>query len=97
MLSSGISSSLTSSLVSKSDYVDWFALIDSVNNIEAIGQLIYTHQAYFFVLSGLVLLVAMIGAIVLTTQNKDGSIRTQQVFHQLSRNSKKAIFLTRLK
>jgi len=97
MLSSGISSSLTSSLVSNYGYVDWFALIDSVSNIETIGQLVYTHQVYFFILSGLVLLVAMIGAIVLTIQNKDKSIRTQQVFHQLSRNSKSAIFLTRLK
>ena len=97
MLSSGISSSLTSSLVSNYGYVDWFALIDSVSNIETIGQLVYTHQVYFFILSGLVLLVAMIGAIVLTIQNKDKSIRTQQVFHQLSRNPKSAIFLTRLK
>lgn len=97
MLSSGISSSLTSSLVSNYGYLDWFALIDSVSNIETIGQLVYTHQVYFFILSGLVLLVAMIGAIVLTIQNKDKSIRTQQVFHQLSRNSKSAIFLTRLK
>jgi len=97
MLSSGISSSLTSSLISNYGYFDWFAHIDHVTNIETIGQLVYTHQVYFFILSGLVLLVAMIGAIVLTIQNKDKSIRTQQVFHQLSRNSKSAIFLTNLK
>lgn len=59
-----------------------------------IGQLVYTHEVYFFILSGLVLLVAMVGAIVLTSQNRDKSVRTQQVFHQLSRNSKNAIFLT---
>ena len=57
----------------------------------------YTNQVYFFILAGLVLLVAMIGAIVLTSQNRDKSVRVQQVFHQLSRNSKKAIFLTNIK
>jgi NADH-quinone oxidoreductase subunit J len=62
-----------------------------------IGQLVYSYQFYYFILSGLVLLVAMVGAIVLTVQNKDKSIRVQQVFHQLSRNSKRAIFLTNLK
>lgn len=56
----------------------------------------YTHQVYFFILSGLVLLVAMVGAIVLTSQNRDNSVRVQHVFHQLSRNSKNAIFLTNL-
>lgn len=62
-----------------------------------IGQLIYTNQMYFFILSGLVLLVAVVGAIVLTSQAKDKSVRVQQVFQQLSRNSKNAIFLTSLK
>lgn len=52
---------------------------------------------YFFILSGLVLLVAVVGAIVLTSQAKDKSVRVQQVFQQLSRNSKNAIFLTSLK
>jgi NADH-quinone oxidoreductase subunit J len=65
--------------------------------MEVIGQLVYGLQYYFFILSGLVLLVAMIGAIVLTSQNKDKSVRVQQVFHQLSRNSRKAIFLTKKK
>ena len=62
-----------------------------------IGILVYTNQVYFFILAGLVLLVAMIGAIVLTSQNRDKSVRVQHVFHQLSRNSKKAIFLTNIK
>jgi len=98
MLSSGVNSSLTSSLVLKKyDYIDWLSLVDSPTNIEVIGQVVYTAQSLYFIISGLVLLVAMIGAIVLTNQNKDKSIRTQQVFQQLSRNFKKAIFLTRPK
>jgi len=65
--------------------------------MEVLGQLIYSYQAYYFILCGLVLLVAMIGAIVLTIQNKDKSIRVQQVFHQLSRKIEKAVFKTKLR
>jgi NADH-quinone oxidoreductase subunit J len=94
MLMNGVSSPMTSSLMNYYTYMDWFTLIDSPNNIEVIGQLVYTHEVYFFILSGLVLLVAMVGAIVLTSQNKDKTVRVQQVFHQLSRNSQNAIFTT---
>lgn len=97
MLSSGVNSSLTSRVLKKYDYIDWLSLVDSPTNIEVIGQVVYTAQSLYFIISGLVLLVAMIGAIVLTNQNKDKSIRTQQVFQQLSRNFKKPIFLTRPK
>jgi len=38
----------------------------------------------------------MVGAIVLTSQNRDKTVRVQQVFHQLSRNPKTEIFLTSL-
>lgn len=96
MLINGISSPLNFSLINQYNYMDWFDFIDSPNNIEVIAQLVYTHQVYFFILSGLVLLVAMVGAIVLTSQNRDNSVRVQHVFHQLSRNSKNAIFLTNL-
>lgn len=96
-INNGISLPLSNSLMSEYEYFDWFSHIDSISNIEVIGSLVYTNQIYYFILSGLVLLVAMIGAIVLTIQKKDKSVRTQQVFHQLSRNSKNALFLTDLK
>jgi len=96
LLTNGVSSPISNSLMSYYSYMNWFELIDNPNNIEVIGQLVYTHEVYFFILSGLVLLVAMVGAIVLTSQNRDKSVRTQQVFHQLSRNSKSAIFVTSL-
>jgi NADH-quinone oxidoreductase subunit J len=41
-----------------------------ITNTEAIGLLLYTHYAYFFQIAGLVLLVAMIGAIVLTLRHR---------------------------
>lgn len=56
------------------------------------GSLIYTYYFYFFMLSAIILLVAMVGAIVLTAENKDVNIYSQEIFHQLSRNSNKAFF-----
>ena len=87
LLSNGVNSPLDLSLTKNLTYKNWFEFIDSPTNIEVIGQLIYTHQVFYFLLCGLVLLVAMIGAIVLTSQSRDKSVRVQQVFHQLSRNS----------
>src|SRR5687767_12089903 len=43
-----------------------------VTNAEAIGRVLYTDYVYFFQAAGLVLLVAMIGAIVLTLRHKPG-------------------------
>ena len=47
----------------------------SVTNAEAIGRVLYTDYVYFFQIAGLILLVAMIGAIVLTLQHRAGAKR----------------------
>jgi hypothetical protein len=44
----------------------------NLSNTEAIGRVLYTDYIYFFQAAGLVLLVAMIGAIVLTLRHKPG-------------------------
>jgi len=53
----------------------------NMSNTQALGELIYTHYVLLFQISGLILLVAMIGAIVLTLRDRTGSkhqiIRTQ--------------------
>jgi NADH-quinone oxidoreductase subunit J len=55
-----------------------------VSNTVALGQLIYTHYILLFQLSGLVLLVAMMGAIVLTLRDKPEA-RRQLVSRQIDR------------
>ena len=55
-----------------------------VHNIEAIGRLLYTDYIYIFQASGLVLLVAMIGAIVLTLRTRPG-VRRQKIADQVTR------------
>jgi len=57
---------------------------DSVTNAEAIGQVLYTDYVYFFQAAGMVLLVAMIGAIVLTLRHKPG-VKRQVVADQVLR------------
>lgn len=61
-----------------------------VTNIEALGRLIYTKYVFFFQTAGLVLLVAMIGAIVLTLRHKPG-VKRQSVAEQVARGPATAI------
>lgn len=58
---------------------------DAMHNTQAIGHLIYTHYVYLFQASGIVLLVAMIGAIVLTHRTR-GGVRKQKIRDQVNRH-----------
>ncbi|QDP20309.1 NADH-quinone oxidoreductase subunit J [Sphingomonas xanthus] len=61
-------------------------------NIEAVGELLYTRFLFPFEIAGLILLVAMIGAIVLTHRSR-GDARGQNVPRQIDRNPDEAIRL----
>jgi NADH:ubiquinone oxidoreductase subunit 6 (subunit J) len=58
---------------------------EPITNLERIGQVLYTTYFYFFILSGFVLLVAMIGVIVLTLTDKSKS-KKQLIYKQVYRN-----------
>jgi NADH-quinone oxidoreductase subunit J len=55
-----------------------------VTNAQALGRVLYTHYFYLFQTAGLILLVAMIGAIVLTLRQREG-VRRQSIVAQVSR------------
>ena len=55
-----------------------------ITNTEAIGRVLYTKYVYFFQGAGLILLVAMIGAIVLTLRHKEG-VKRQSIAAQVAR------------
>ena len=61
-------------------------------NLEAFGQVLYTQYAGAFEAAGLVLLVAMIGAIVLTLRERKG-VRTQNAMEQMSRTREDGVEL----
>lgn len=65
---------------------------DDVSNLEAIGRVLYTDYAFFFEASGFVLLVAMIGAIVLTLRDREG-VRKQVIADQIARNRETGVEL----
>ncbi len=67
----------------------------NLTNTEALGQLIYTHYIYLFQAAGLILLVAMIGAIVLTHRRRPG-VRRQRIFDQVTRDPKECIELRKI-
>jgi NADH-ubiquinone oxidoreductase chain 6 len=62
-------------------YISYAAKIQSWTNIEALGNLLYTNYFFWFLVSSLILLVAMIGAIVLT-MHKTKQVKRQDVFQQ---------------
>jgi NADH-quinone oxidoreductase subunit J len=63
-----------------------------LTNTEALGRVIYTDYVYYFETAGLILLVAMIGAIVLTLRHKP-NVRRQKIRLQNARDPKLAIRL----
>jgi NADH-quinone oxidoreductase subunit J len=64
----------------------------NLTNTEAIGSILYTDYILYFQLSGVILLVAMIGSIVLTLRTRDG-VKRQSIQSQLDRNYKSTITL----
>jgi len=72
---------------------EWGSMLNYFSNVEILGQLMYTYYFYFFIVAGFILLVAMVGAIILTMQAQ-ANVRRQQIFQQVSRNMESAIFLT---
>ncbi len=64
-------------------------------NTAQLGRLIYTHYVYFFQGAGLILLVAMIGAIVLTLRHKEG-VKRQSIGAQVARTPATAIEIVKV-
>ena len=63
---------------------------EAVANTHALGQILYTHYIYLFQAAGLILLVAMIGAIVLTHRKREG-VRKQSIAAQLRRRPDESV------
>jgi len=64
--------------------------LEEVSNIEALGSVLYTRYILFFQLAGLILFVAMVGAIVLTLRHKEG-LKRQSILQQVGRTPATAV------
>lgn len=71
-------------------------LAQSISNAEAIGRVLYTDFIFYFQAAGAVLLVAMIGAIVLTLQPRDNP-RRQNIAAQNARTKKDGVEVVKVK
>jgi NADH-quinone oxidoreductase subunit J len=69
---------------------------DQVTNTEALGRLFYTHYFYLFQVAGLILLVAIIGAITLTLRHRPGVIR-QDIGRQVHRERGATVELRKIR
>jgi NADH-quinone oxidoreductase subunit J len=67
----------------------------AVSNIQALGDILYTKYIFFFQIAGLILLVAMIGAIVLTLRHKP-NVRRQNISRQVARTPETAIEIVKV-
>ena len=78
----------------KPDLLDSIAIEinTDLTNTQSLGSVIYTDYIHLFQLSGMILLVAMIGAIVLTFRQRSG-VKRQSYFKQISRDRKDGIEL----
>jgi NADH-quinone oxidoreductase subunit J len=65
------------------------------SNTARLGDVIYTDFLYLFQLAGMILLVAMIGAITLTMRHREG-VKRQSIFRQNSRTREETITITRV-
>lgn len=71
-------------------YTNWANIVHQVSNVEVLAEVLYTYYVYFFILAGLVLFVAMLGAIVLTLHHK-ADVKRQEVYKQVGRSYSNAV------
>jgi NADH-quinone oxidoreductase subunit J len=71
------------------------AALAKISNTGAIGKILYTHYFFVFQAAGVVLLVAMIGAIVLTLRQRQG-VRRQKITDQIARTRDQAVTVVKV-
>jgi NADH:ubiquinone oxidoreductase subunit 6 (subunit J) len=81
----------------KNFYVNWLDQTDTFNEIEAVGQIMYTQYVVQFLIAGNILLLAVIGVVVLTLNMRvNVSLEKKQSdFRQLSRTYKNVLISTK--
>tara|TARA_B100001057_G_scaffold364463_1_gene367295 strand:+ start:542 stop:1033 length:492 start_codon:yes stop_codon:yes gene_type:complete len=68
------------------------SIINEISNTHSLGQVLYTDYFHIFQISGMILLIAMIGAIVLTYRQREG-VKKQSYIKQISRERSEGVQL----
>ena len=74
-------------------YINWYGMIDCITDIKVLGQVLYTHYVLQLLITGLILLLAVIGSVVLTMTNSSIKLKKQVLFKQVSRNYKNILLI----
>ena len=80
-----------SNSVFMNQYQDWYNKLDSLTEIEALGQILYTHYVLQFLIAGLILTLAVIGAVILTINLGEKASQSQVITKQLSRRQQNVL------
>ena len=73
-------------------HTNWFDNLDTLTELESIGQVLYTHYVVQFLIAGNILLLSAVGAVSLTLKTTQSS-RKQIIFKQLSRTYKNSLIV----
>ena len=73
-------------------YTEWVTVIDQITNTATIGQILYTFYLAYFLIAGIILLIALIGAVTLTHKRTNNLEIDTSTFKQISRLKENAIF-----
>jgi len=81
--------------LSNDSYINWIEIKKISSNIESIGSILYTYYIIQFLIIGIILLVAVIGAVVLTINYVNIVKKEQKISKQVIRNFNNAIFFVK--
>ena len=81
--------------ISNEPGLELFVKLGEEENTRALGKVLYTDYIYLFQCAGLILLVAMVGAIVLTHRKRD-NVKKQDAIKQVLRNKEDSIKISKI-
>ena len=81
-----------STILVELNLINFYEILDTFTNLTGLAFILYTKFIYLFIISGIILLVAMLGAILLTLNHAFISKR-QDIFHQINREVTNSILL----
>lgn len=67
-------------------YSNWYQGLDAITDLEVYGQLLYTQFVFQVLIVGLILFLALVGVVFLTSKSGSGNFKPQTSFCQLSRS-----------
>jgi NADH-quinone oxidoreductase subunit J len=87
-ISSQFNNNITINSFYLNKYQNWYDLVDSITDVEVLGQVLYSYFVLHFLIAGFILLLVLVGIVYLTNTFNNDRVLEQSVFKQLSRNSK---------